>query len=159
MNSWILVAIGLVLISIGLSGSWYVRRRASTDLKHLSFVAAQFFILSLSFSLFFDPIGISYFLIGLVYMLSRKLAIFEVVIVFFLKGEFAYAFTAPAWTQSLVTAPNLLSFKPVIQTILWFYIPIAFLFGAILAVQTSAKIVKSKLRKKAPDLLGKMGNA
>ena len=121
-------------------------------MKHLTFVSAQFFLLSLSFAVFFDPIGISYFLFGFVYMLNRKLAIFETALIFLLKGSFGFTFTAPAWAN-LVNG----SVRPIFTTIFYVEIPIAALYGAILAVQISAKMMKRTLAKKAPDLLGMIG--
>lgn len=119
-------------------------------MKSLPLVALQFFILSFVFQVFFDPIGIGYFLIGLVYIFNRKLAIAEVVGIFFLKGQYGYAFTAPAWAN--------LTHNPSVQNImtgaLFIEIPAGWIIGAVMAVQISAKIVKMKIEKQAPDVLG-----
>lgn len=120
------------------------------SLKALPLVALQFFILSFMFKLFFDPIGIGYFLIGLVYLFNKKLAIAEILGIFFLKGEYGLAFTAPAWAS--------LTHNPTVQTVmtqaLFIEIPVAWCLGAIMAVQISAKILKMKIEKQAPDILG-----
>jgi hypothetical protein len=112
-------------------------------MKPKTFLAAQFFILSLSFSAFFDPIGISYLLMGVVWMFSKKLAYLEVFLVFLFKAEYSWAFLIPMSAIPVVIRP---------------IIPIeaigAFLWGAILAVGISGKIIMLELKRKAPDLLG-----
>lgn len=110
----------------------------------------QFFILSFTFQIFFDPIGIGYFLSGLVYIFNRKLAVAEILLVFLLKGEFGYAFTAPAWA-SLTHNPTIAS---IMTQALFIEIPLAWIAGAVMAVQISAKILKMKIRQHAPDVLG-----
>jgi len=114
------------------------------------FIAAQFFILSFALRMFFDPLGIAYFLVGVVYLLNKKLAIFEIVGIFLLKGEFIWANTAPAW-MSAIHDPAL---RSIAVSIMFVEIPMAWLLGAIIAVQISAKIMYLRLQRQAPDLLG-----
>lgn len=121
-------------------------------MKPLVFVAAQFFLLSLSFSLFFDPIGISYFLIGVVWILNRNLAYAEIIIEFLAKGQWSWLFFAPAITTFFPHLPS--RYVPLVTDVVYVEILLAALFGASLAVGLSGKIVLKQIRKKAPDILG-----
>jgi hypothetical protein len=112
-------------------------------MKPKTFLAAQFFILSLSFSAFFDPIGISYLLMGVVWMFSKKLAYLEVGLIFLLKAEYSWAFLVP-----MSAIP--LAIRPIIPV----EAMIAFIYGGILAVGVSGRIIVIELKRKAPDLLG-----
>lgn len=123
-------------------------------MKPRTLLSSQFFILSLAFSVFFDPIGISYFLLGVVWMFSKRLAYLEVLAIFVLKGSYGFALLSPGlekvysgWTSN-----------PAISTIFKIIVPPeiigAFLYGAILAVQISGKLIKAQIARKAPDLLG-----
>lgn len=115
-------------------------------------VTAQFFLLSLSFAIIFDPIGISYFVIGLVWLFNHKLAYFEGLLIFVLKGQFGWAFASPVFLPLFPSAsPFLLH---IIRIILIFYIPAAYILGICLSIAMSGSLVLRQIRKKAPDLLG-----
>jgi hypothetical protein len=114
-----------------------------------TFLSSQFFILSFAFSVFFDPIGISYFLLGVVWVFNKKLAYFETLAIFLWKGQYAIFFLSPMLDPLYNGA-----FSEVFRTIMRIEIVPAFLYGSILAVQLSGKLVRQQLKKKAPDLLG-----
>lgn len=121
-------------------------------MKPLNMVTAQFFLLSLSFAVVFDPIGISYFLIGLVWLFNHKLAYFEGLLIFVLNGQFGWALTSPVFLPLFPSAsPFLLH---IIRLVLVFYIPMAYMIGVCFSIQMSGKFVLRQIRKKAPDLLG-----
>lgn len=122
-------------------------------LKPRTFLSSQFFILSLAFSVFFDPIGISYFLLGVVWMFSKRLAYFEVLAIFVLKGEYGFLFLAPS-IEHFYSSLTIPAFSIIIKAIVPPEIILGFLYGSILAVQISGKLVRNQIRRKAPDLLG-----
>lgn len=121
-------------------------------MKPLNFVTAQFFLLSLSFAVIFDPIGISYFLIGLVWLFNHKLAYFEGLLIFVLKGQFGWIFANSAFLP-LFSEASPFQIR-IISIFLLFEISITYMLGVLLAINMSGKFVNAQIRKKAPDLLG-----
>jgi hypothetical protein len=116
-----------------------------------TFLSSQFFILSFAFSVFFDPVGISYFMFGIVWMFNKKLAYFETLAIFLWKGSYGIVFLSSATVQEFYgTGPLSQIFKEIVPA----EIVLAFLYGAILAVQISGKLVRQQIARKAPDLLG-----
>lgn len=118
------------------------------------FLASQFFILSLFFSVLFDPVGIGYFLMGLVWIFSKKLAYFEVLATFILKGNYgfvmAYVPAVAAWYQKILPGVP----HSTMMILLSIVATSGFLYGAYLGVKLSGRIVTKALKKYGPDLLG-----
>jgi hypothetical protein len=115
-----------------------------------TFLSSQFFILSFAFSVFFDPVGISYFMLGVVWMFNKKLAYFETLAIFLWKGSYGIVFLSSSIEQLYQKGPFFEAFKAILPA----EIVLAFLYGAILAVQISGKLVRQQIARKAPDLLG-----
>jgi hypothetical protein len=118
-------------------------------MKPRTFLSSQFFILSFAFSVFFDPVGISYFMLGVVWMFNKKLAYFETLAIFLWKGSYGIVFLSSSIEQ-FYKGPFSEAFKAIVPA----EIVLAFLYGAILAVQISGKLVRQQVARKAPDLLG-----
>src|SRR5712664_1424274 len=114
-------------------------------MKPRNFLSSQFFILSFAFSVFFDPIGISYFMFGVVWMFNKKLAYFETLAIFLWKGSYGIVFLSSGIEQAFYQGP----FNQAFHTIVPVEIVLAFLYGAILAVQISGKLVRQQIARKA----------
>lgn len=122
-------------------------------MKPLVFVAAQFFLLSLSFAVLFDPIGISYLMLGAVWILSHKLAYFESILIFLGRGGYGWSLTAQGFTPVFQASP----LTSVILLALPVYILISGLLGSMFSAKLSGSIIRHQIRKKAPDILGMIG--
>lgn len=120
-------------------------------MKPLIFLSAQFFLLTLSFTLFFDPVGISFFLLGLVWILNKKLAYLEVFVIFILKGQFGYMIASLDFmvAQMPVSVRTLFWLRPFLTV----YMGAGFFYGSTMAVKLSGKLVKRQIKRKAPDLV------
>lgn len=119
-------------------------------MKPLVFVAGQFFILGVVFTVF-DPIGISFAIDGIIWILDRRLAALFLF----------YEFVARNWFSIMFVQLNLNGISPIAQSIIGmigpFYFGACFLWGAWYGIGTLGKMIRSQLRKKAPDVLGMIG--
>jgi len=83
-------------------------------------------------------------------MFNKKLAYFETLAIFLWKGSYGIVFLSSGIQQAFYKGP----FQQAFQSIVPVEIVLAFLYGAILAVQISGKLVRQQVARKAPDLLG-----
>jgi len=121
--------------------------------KPTVFVAAQFFILNLAFAMFFDPIGISFALLGMVWIMHHKLAYAEAIIIFVAKGGYGFAFIAGGLMIVDANALGVTNVISVLRPIVSAYALGCLFLGFAYAAKLSGQLLQHKLKRKAPDLL------